>query len=163
MADIPGIIEGASEGKGLGLRFLRHIERNSLLLFLVPADSDSIKKEYEILLSELMRYNPDLLDKQRVLAISKSDMLDDELELEIANELPSGIPAIFISSLTQKGIIFLKDLLWSELNKQVFHDAESIVQKPMNIRTDDLEDDFDYSLEENRKNDDEWDQDEADE
>ena len=152
MADIPGIIEGASEGKGLGLRFLRHIERNSLLLFLVPADADSIKKEYEILLGELMRYNPELLDKQRILAISKSDMLDEELENEIAKELPSDLPCIFISSLTRKGIIPLKDLLWSELNKQVFHDSENIVRKPMNIRTDDWEDDFDYSFDENETN-----------
>ena len=163
MADIPGIIEGASEGKGLGLRFLRHIERNSLLLFLVPADSDSIKKEYEILLSELMRYNPDLLDKQRILAISKSDMLDEELEKEIANELPSDIPSIFISSLIHKGIILLKDLLWNELNKQTFHDAESIIHKPMNIQTDDFEDDFNYSFEENETDDDDWDDSEPDE
>ena len=163
MADIPGIIEGASEGKGLGLRFLRHIERNSLLLFLVPADADSIKKEYEILLSELMRYNPDLLDKQRILAISKSDMLDDELEKEIANELPSDIPSIFISSLTQKGILPLKDLLWNELNKQVFHDMESIVRKPMNIQTEDFEDDFNYSLDESEIEEDEMDYSESDE
>ena len=148
MADIPGIVEGASDGKGLGLRFLRHIERNSLLLFLVPADAGSIKKEYEILLGELMRYNPDLLDKQRVLAISKSDMLDDELEKAIENELPSEVPYIFISSLTQKGIISLKDILWKELNKQPFHDTESIVRKPMNIQADDIEDDFNYSSEE---------------
>jgi len=143
MADIPGIIEGASEGRGLGLRFLRHIERNSLLLFLVPADADSIKKEYEILLSELMNYNPDLLDKQRVLAISKSDMLDEELEKEIAKDLPKDIPSVFISSITNKGIIPLKDLLWNELNKQVFHDTESIVRKPMDIQADDFDDDFD--------------------
>jgi GTP-binding protein len=148
MADIPGIIEGASEGKGLGLRFLRHIERNSLLLFLVPADSDSIKKEYEILLSELMRYNPDLLDKQRVLAISKSDMLDKELEKAMAIDLPTDVPSIFISSITQKGIIPLKDLLWNELNKQVFHDAKSIIHKSMNIQTDDLEDNYDFSFKE---------------
>ena len=148
MADIPGIIEGASEGRGLGLRFLRHIERNSLLLFLVPADANSIKKEYEILLGELMRYNPDLLDKQRVLAISKSDMLDEELEKAIEKELPSGVPYIFISSITQKGIITLKDLLWNELNKQTFHDIENIVHKSMDIRTDDIEDDFNYSFEE---------------
>ncbi|MCL1933028.1 MAG: GTPase ObgE [Candidatus Azobacteroides sp.] len=156
MADIPGIIEGASEGKGLGLRFLRHIERNSLLLFLVPADADSIKKEYEILLGELMRYNPDLLDKQRVLAVSKSDMLDEELEKAIENELPSDIPSIFISSLTHKGIISLKDLLWKELNKQAFHDAESIIRKPMNIQTDDFEDDFDFSLEDDSRDEDDW-------
>ena len=140
MADIPGIIEGASEGRGLGLRFLRHIERNSLLLFLVPADSDSIKKEYEILLGELMRYNPDLLDKQRVLAISKSDLLDEELEKEITKELPPGIPSVFISSLTNKSIIPLKDLLWNELNKQTFNDAENIIRKPINLQADKLED-----------------------
>ena len=163
MADIPGIIEGASEGKGLGLRFLRHIERNSLLLFLVPADADSIKKEYEILLSELMRYNPDLLDKQRVLAISKSDMLDEELEKEMAKELPSDVPCIFISSVAQKGIIPLKDLLWNELNKQVFHDTDSIVRKSMNIQKDDFEDNFDYSLEEENPEEDDWDFDESDE
>jgi len=145
MADIPGIIEGASEGRGLGLRFLRHIERNSLLLFLVPADSNSIKKEYEILLGELMRYNPDLLEKQRVLAISKSDMLDEELEQALKSELPSEIPSIFISSITQKGIVPLKDLLWSELNKQTFFDTESIVRKPINIQPDDFDDDFDLN------------------
>jgi len=139
MADIPGIIEGASEGRGLGLRFLRHIERNSLLLFLIPADADSIKKEYEILLSELMNYNPDLLDKQRVLAISKSDMLDEELEKEIAKDLPKGIPSLFISSITNKSIIPLKDLLWNELNKQTFHDTESIVRKNIDIQSDDFE------------------------
>jgi len=146
MADIPGIIEGASEGKGLGLRFLRHIERNSLLLFLVPADADSIKKEYEILLGELMRYNPDLLDKQRVLAISKCDMLDEELENEMAKELPSDIPCIFISSVAHKGIISLKDLLWKELNKQIFHDVESIVRKPMDIQPEDFDDEEDFEV-----------------
>jgi GTP-binding protein len=140
MADIPGIIEGASEGKGLGLRFLRHIERNSLLLFLVPADARSIQKEYEILLGELERYNPELLDKQRVLAISKSDLIDDELEKELEKEIPSNVPFVFISSVAHKGIIRLKDLLWNELNKQVFHDLESIVRKPMSIRKDDTED-----------------------
>ncbi len=116
MADIPGIIEGASEGKGLGLRFLRHIERNSLLLFLIPADTKDIKKEYEILLNELKVYNPELLDKQRILAISKSDMLDEELIEEIKKELPQ-IPSLFISSITQQGLLQLKDLIWRELNK----------------------------------------------
>ncbi|GHT39620.1 GTPase Obg [Bacteroidia bacterium] len=145
MADIPGIIEGASDGKGLGLRFLRHIERNSLLLFMVPADANDIAKEYEILLNELAQYNPELLDKQRILAISKSDMLDEELEEAIARELPTDIPSIFISSLTHKGIITLKDLLWKELNKQVFHDTESIVYKPMNLKLEDVDDDFDFS------------------
>jgi GTP-binding protein len=162
MADIPGIIEGASEGRGLGLRFLRHIERNSLLLFLVPADANSIKKEYEILLGELMRYNPDLLDKQRVLAISKSDLLDDELEEALTKELPSDVPFIFISSFTQKGIIPLKDLLWKELNKQVFHDTESLVRKPMDIQIDDFEDNFDYSFDEDETSEDDWDDDEPD-
>ncbi|GHT00002.1 GTPase Obg [Bacteroidia bacterium] len=145
MADIPGIIEGASDGKGLGLRFLRHIERNSLLLFMVPADTNDIAKEYEILLNELTQYNPELLDKQRILAVSKSDMLDEELEEAIAKELPTDLPSIFISSLTHKGIIALKDLLWKELNKQVFHDTESIVYKPMNLQLEDVDDDFDFS------------------
>lgn len=162
MADIPGIIEGASEGKGLGLRFLRHIERNSLLLFLVPADADDIKKEYEILLNELTKYNPELLDKQRILAVSKSDMLDEELEEEIAKDLPEDVPTIFISSITQKGIIALKDLLWKELNKQVFHDVESIVQKPMDIRLDDVDDDFDYEVPEEDGEDEQADYDEFD-
>lgn len=116
MADIPGIIEGASEGKGLGLRFLRHIERNSLLLFVVPADSDDIKKEYFILYNELKQYNPDLLDKQHVLAISKSDMLDEELMQEITLDLPEDMPYVFISSVTGYGIPVLKDVLWRELN-----------------------------------------------
>ncbi len=117
MADIPGIIEGASEGKGLGLRFLRHIERNSTLLFLVPADSDDIKKEYEILLGELRKYNPELLDKNRILAISKSDMLDEELIGEIKKELPTDLPFLFISSVAQQGLTELKDLIWKKLTE----------------------------------------------
>jgi Predicted GTPase len=104
MADIPGIIEGAAEGKGLGIRFLRHIERNSLLLFMVPADSKDIQQEYDILLNELKKYNPELLDKKRLLAISKSDMLDDELKDAIKKELPKELPAVFISSITNQGI-----------------------------------------------------------
>ena len=117
MADIPGIIEGAAEGKGLGLRFLRHIERNSTLLFMVPADSDDIAKEYEILLGELQKYNPELLDKDRILAISKSDMLDEELIAEIKEELPTDLPSLFISSVAQQGITELKDLIWKKLNE----------------------------------------------
>ncbi|NLZ72847.1 MAG: GTPase ObgE [Bacteroidales bacterium] len=118
MADIPGIIEGASEGKGLGLRFLRHIERNSLLLFVIPADSQDIKKEYRVLLNELEQYNPEILDKQRVLAITKSDLLDDELmELIRKSRLPQ-IPYVFISSVTGYGLQELKDLLWTELNRE---------------------------------------------
>mgnify|MGYP005989062231 FL=1 len=116
MADIPGIIEGAAEGKGLGHRFLRHIERNSTLLFLIPADSDDIHKEYKVLLNELKKHNPELLDKQRLLAISKTDMLDEELQEEIKNELPTGIPFVFISSLAQIGLQELKDKLWKMLN-----------------------------------------------
>lgn len=115
MADIPGIIEGASEGKGLGHRFLRHIERNSMLLFLVPADSDNIKKEYEILVNELKEYNPELLDKKRLLAISKSDMLDEELKDEIRPTLPE-VPFTFISSVANLGLVELKDRIWKMLN-----------------------------------------------
>ena len=114
MADIPGIIEGAHEGKGLGLRFLRHIERNSMLLFMVPCDSDDIHNEYKTLLSELEKFNPELLDKNRALAITKSDMLDDELIQEIKKDLPE-IPYLFISSVAQKGIQELKDLIWTQL------------------------------------------------
>jgi GTP-binding protein len=117
MADIPGIIEGAAEGKGLGLRFLRHIERNSTLLFMVPADSDDIAKEYEILLGELQKYNPELLDKDRILAISKSDMLDEELIAAIKEELPTDLPSLFISSVAQQGLTELKDLIWKKLNE----------------------------------------------
>ena len=116
MADIPGIIEGAAEGKGLGLRFLRHIERNSTLLFMVPADTDDITKEYNILLGELKKYNPELLDKDRILAISKSDMLDEELKTEISKELPKDLPSLFISSVAQQGLTELKDLIWKQLN-----------------------------------------------
>lgn len=114
MADIPGIIEGAHEGKGLGIRFLRHIERNSILLFVIPADSDNIRKEYEILLNELGLYNPELLDKKRVLAISKSDLTDDELKAALREDLPE-IPRVFISSFTGTGLRHLKDLLWKEM------------------------------------------------
>jgi GTPase len=117
MADIPGIIEGAAEGRGLGIRFLRHIERNSLLLFLIPADAKDIKKEYAILLNELRKYNPELLDKKRIVAISKSDMLDDELKEQMKPELPEDVPAIFISSITQQGIVALKDLIWKNLHE----------------------------------------------
>lgn len=116
MADIPGIIEGAAEGRGLGIRFLRHIERNSLLLFLVPADSKDIKQEYEVLLNELKKYNPELLDKRRILAISKSDMLDEELMDAIKKEIPTDLPTTFISSITNKGLTELKDLIWRNLH-----------------------------------------------
>ena len=115
MADIPGIIEGAHTGKGLGLRFLKHIERNSLLLFVIPADSMSISAEYDILLNELKMHNPELLDKKKILGISKSDLLDAELKREIAKELPD-LPFLYFSSITQEGIVELKDLLWKKLN-----------------------------------------------
>lgn len=118
MADIPGIIEGASEGKGLGLRFLRHIERNSLLLFMVPGESDNIKHDYEVLLRELERFNPEMLEKHRVLAVTKSDLLDEELISMLKEELPSDLPVVFISSVTGYGIDDLKDVLWSELNSE---------------------------------------------
>ncbi len=116
MADIPGIIEGAAEGKGLGIRFLKHIERNSILLFLIPADSNDIKNEFEILLNELKKYNPELLDKKRLLAISKADLLDDELKDAIKKDLPENIPTVFISSIINQGITELKDLIWRELH-----------------------------------------------
>lgn len=119
IADLPGIIEGAAEGKGLGHRFLRHIERNSILLFLIPADCADHKKEFEILVNELEQYNPELLQKQFVIAISKSDMLDDELKEAIEKELPSAIPHLYISSVTGKGLTELKDLLWKVLNEPV--------------------------------------------
>ncbi|WP_223032935.1 GTPase ObgE [Hanstruepera marina] len=117
MADIPGIIEGAAEGRGLGHYFLRHIERNSVLLFLIPADDDDIKKQYDILLDELKRYNPEMLDKERIIAISKSDMLDDELKAELQEELDNNLPIdyLFISSVAQKGLLELKDKLWAML------------------------------------------------
>ena len=118
MADIPGIIEGASEGKGLGLRFLRHIERNSLLLFMVPGETDDIKREYEILLAELSNFNPELLEKHRVLAITKSDLLDDELISMLRETLPDDLPVVFISAVTGQGLDQLKDILWAELNSE---------------------------------------------
>jgi GTPase len=119
IADLPGIIEGAAEGKGLGHRFLRHIERNSVLLFLIPADSKDHKKEFEILLNELEEYNPEMLQKDFIIAVSKSDMLDDELKTAIKKELPKKIPHIFISSVTGLGLSELKDLLWKTLNTPV--------------------------------------------
>jgi GTP-binding protein len=118
MADIPGIIEGASEGKGLGLRFLRHIERNSLLLFMVPGDTDDIKREYEILLNELQQFNPEMLTKHRVLAITKCDLLDDELIEMLRETLPQDLPCVFISAVANKGLDELKDVLWRELNAE---------------------------------------------
>lgn len=116
MADLPGIIEGAAEGKGLGYRFLRHIERNSVLLFVIPCDTDNIKKEFEILYGELKQYNPEMLHKKMLLAISKSDMLDEELKEAIANELPDGVATTFISAVTGEGLMELKDNIWNAIN-----------------------------------------------
>ena len=169
MADIPGIIEGASEGKGLGLRFLRHIERNSLLLFMIPADSDDIRKEYEILHNELVKYNPDLVNKSRVLAITKCDMLDEELMKEMEKELPEGIPHVFISSVAQFGLTELKDILWNELNKETFHEAEKIVHKNIDVSTLQFDDDDDFTYQEEEDDDEDyveyedWDDEEYDE
>ncbi len=142
MADIPGIIEGAAEGKGLGLRFLRHIERNSILLFMIPADSKNIKKDYGILLNELEKYNPQLSGKQRVLAISKCDMLDSELIEQMKKELPDDIKTVFISSVSGLGIEALKDLIWEELNKGISQELD-ITHLPLDISplTDEEEDD----------------------
>lgn len=132
MADIPGIIEGASEGKGLGLRFLRHIERNAVLLFMVPADADDVTKQYEILLRELERFNPQLMDKHRILAVSKSDMLDDELREALRATLPADVPHVFISSVTGQGITELKDLLWRAITDESNRLATpGIAQRPL--------------------------------
>ena len=117
MADIPGIIEGAHEGRGLGTRFLRHIERNSVLLFMIPADSDDIRRDYDILLGELTQYNPELLDKERLLAVTKCDMLDEGLIREMRAHLPEGVPAVFISSVSGLNIRQLKDMLWEALQR----------------------------------------------
>lgn len=148
MADIPGIIEGASEGKGLGLRFLRHIERNSLLLFIIPADADNIKEEYNILLNELTQYNPELLDKTHLLAISKADMLDEELMQEIALDLPD-IPYLFISSITGYGIPILKDMLWRELNSDdyvpISASRDALVHRNLDISRFQFEPEEDFS------------------
>lgn len=134
MADIPGIIEGASEGKGLGLRFLRHIERNAVLLFMVPADADDITAAYHVLLNELQQFNPQLMDKERILAISKSDMLDDELIEEIEKTLPPDIPHVFISAVTGYGIDKLKDILWSAINDDRNRIATpSITHRPLDV------------------------------
>lgn len=154
MADIPGIIEGASEGKGLGLRFLRHIERNAVLLFMVPADSDDIRKDYEILLKELKEFNPELADKSRVLAISKSDMLDDELREEIAKELPEGVPTVFISAVTGQGLTELKDLLWREINSEENKNNFTITHRKLDTRHRvQEEDDFIFEQEEPEEDD----------
>ena len=134
MADIPGISEGASEGKGLGLRFLRHIERNAVLLFMIPADANDIAEEYKILLNELEQFNPQLVDKHRIIAISKSDMLDQELMDEIAKTLPTDVPHVFISAVTGQGISELKDVLWQAITDDSNRATAEIVHRPLDIR-----------------------------
>ncbi|MDO4790155.1 MAG: GTPase ObgE [Porphyromonas sp.] len=145
MADIPGIIEGAAEGRGLGLRFLRHIERNSVLLFLVPADADDIAKEYAILLSELEKYNPELLEKNRVLGISKSDLIDEELKEMLSEHLPNEVKTVFFSSVSGQGLQQLKDTIWQAIVSDNRHDVSNIVRKNMRegLSASFLEDDFD--------------------
>lgn len=129
MADIPGIIEGASEGKGLGIRFLRHIERNSVLLFIVPADTDDIQRDYDILLQELRRYNPELMEKNRLLGISKSDLIDEDLKKLLAPTIPPDLPYVFFSAVTGEGVQTLKDLLWKSITTNNFHDTTTIVRR----------------------------------
>lgn len=173
MADIPGIIEGASEGRGLGLRFLRHIERNAVLLFMVPADADDITAQYEVLLNELKQFNPQLMDKHRILAISKSDMLDDELMEEIKKTLPADVPHVFISAVTGYGLTDLKDTLWHAITDESNRMATpDIVHRPLDghhrVREEDefifenvpvLDEDEDFEGEDLRTiNPDEWDE-----
>lgn len=150
MADIPGIIEGAAEGKGLGLRFLRHIERNSILLFMIPADSNDIAHEFEVLLNELKQYNPELVDKQRILAITKCDMLDDQLIEEMKKLLPDNIQTVFISSVTGMGIAELKDLIWKEINKASNKIVE-INHRPMYIAPMDELDEEEFEFDEDEE------------
>ncbi len=154
MADIPGIIEGASEGKGLGLRFLRHIERNSLLLFMIPADADDIRHEYEVLLAELRNFNSEMLDKHRVLAVTKSDLIDEELMTMLRPTLPDDLPCVFISAVTGQGLSELKDVLWKELNSEsnklqeitaedtLVHRDKNLADLPEELREEDAQEDF---------------------
>lgn len=144
IADIPGIIEGASQGKGLGTRFLRHIERNALLLFMIPSDSQHISKEYEILLNELIRYNESLRHKKKILAITKSDLIDEELQDLLRSEIPEDIPVVFISSVTNKGLTELKDLLWSELNRETIHQTDDIVKQRIDVNNIVFSDDDEF-------------------
>ena len=166
MADIPGIIEGASEGKGLGLRFLRHIERNAVLLFMIPADTNDIRADYEVLCRELEKFNPDLVDKPRVLAITKCDMLDDELMAEMRGEVPEGIDTVFISSVAGMGLVELKDLLWRTINDERNRIPETLTHRDLDrshrVQEEDdfvieTEDDEDYNEGVMLDEDEEWD------
>ena len=152
MADIPGIIEGAAEGRGLGLRFLRHIERNSILLFMIPADTNDIEAEYNILLNELKQYNPELVDKQRILAITKCDMLDDELMVEVKKLVPNDIQTVFISSISGLGITELKDLIWTEINKESNKVVE-ISHQPMEVTFHEVEEETEEEEEQEEEED----------
>lgn len=144
IADIPGIIEGASQGKGLGTRFLRHIERNALLLFMIPSDTEHIAKEYDVLLNELIKYNESLKYKKKVLAITKSDLIDEELQDLLKSEIPDNIPVIFISSITNKGLVELKDLLWRELNRETIHQSDDIVKQKVDVSSIGFSDDDEF-------------------
>lgn len=144
IADIPGIIEGASQGKGLGTRFLRHIERNALLLFMIPSDTEHIAKEYDVLLNELIKYNESLKYKKKVLAITKSDLIDEELQDLLKSEIPDNIPVIFISSITNKGLVELKDLLWRELNRETIHQSDDIVKQKIDVSSIGFSDDDEF-------------------
>nr|WP_314601720.1 GTPase ObgE [uncultured Porphyromonas sp.] len=166
MADIPGIIEGAAEGRGLGLRFLRHIERNALLLFMIPADTEHIASEYRLLLGELVKYNADLTEKRKVLCITKSDLIDEEIQGwlvdELHQELPEDLPILFISAAAHQGLTELKDTLWQELNRETKHQRESIIQQAIDVTSLSWDDDEDLPLPAQDDEDEDWDEGEWD-
>ena len=166
MADIPGIIEGAAEGRGLGLRFLRHIERNALLLFMIPADTEHIASEYRLLLGELVKYNAELTEKRKVLCITKSDLIDEEIQGwlvdELHQELPEDLPILFISAAAHQGLTELKDTLWQELNRETKHQRESIIQQAIDVTALSWDDDEDLPLPAQDDEDEDWDEDEWD-
>ena len=161
MADIPGIIEGAAEGRGLGLRFLRHIERNALLLFMIPADTEHIASEYRLLLGELVKYNAELTEKRKVLCITKSDLIDEEIQGwlvdELHQELPEDLPILFISAAAHQGLTELKDTLWQELNRETKHQRESIIQQAIDVTSLSWDDDEDLPLPAQDDEDEDWD------
>ena len=162
MADIPGIIEGAAEGRGLGLRFLRHIERNALLLFMIPADTEHIASEYRLLLGELVKYNAELTEKRKVLCITKSDLIDEEIQGwlvdELRQELPEDLPILFISAAAHQGLTELKDTLWQELNRETKHQRESIIQQAIDVTSLSWDDDEDLPLPAQDDEDEDWDE-----
>ena len=162
MADIPGIIEGAAEGRGLGLRFLRHIERNALLLFMIPADTEHIASEYRLLLGELVKYNAELTEKRKVLCITKSDLIDEEIQGwlvdELHQELPEDLPILFISAAAHQGLTELKDTLWQELNRETKHQRESIIQQAIDVTFLSWDDDEDLPLPAQDDEDEDWDE-----